>query len=270
MKKTLVHHIVEMLRLSKQIVTSQPLRIKETGVVNVKGERSIAMDVVVEKLFIDYVQKNKLPVAIFSEEAGTISFDNNPKFLLAFDPLDGSTNYKIGKNLLPFGTLITFYDGLKPKIDNILAAGAIEYTKDLAWITDGRVTTDLSGNRVTLKTGWPIDKSTPVYLDLYYREGYKTYLSLAQKIFIRNTGSTIGNLSCTLSGVAAGLGGVCMRAEEIGAVYTLIKGAGGIAVNHQGKDLGKENFHPEKTYPILAGNKLVVDFCVAQLKQYSK
>lgn len=259
-----------MLLLGKQVITSQPLRIEETGVVNVKGDRSIAMDVEVEKAFVSYIRKHKLPVAIFSEEAGTINFDSNPKFLLAFDPLDGSTNYKIGRGLLPFGALIAFYDGLKPKLDNVLAAGAIEYTRNLAWITDGRVTTDLFGNRVALKSDWPIDRSTPVYLDLYYREGYETYLSLAQKIFIRNTGSTIGNLSYVLSDVAAGLGGVCMRAEEIGAVYALIKGAGGIAVNHQGEDLGKENFHPEKTYPILAGTNSVIDFCLIQLKQSSK
>lgn len=267
MKKKLLYHTAEMLRLGKQVVMSQPLRIEETGAVNAKGDRSIAMDVEVEKAFIDYVQKHKLPVAIFSEEAGTISFDNDPKFLLAFDPLDGSTNYKIGKRLLPFGALIAFYDSLKPKLSNVVAAGAIEYTRDLAWVTDGEKTTDLSGGRVVLKTDWVINRSTPVYLDLYYREGYEKYMALAQKIFIRNTGSTIGNLSYVLSNVAAGLGGVCMRAEEIGAVYTLIKGAGGIAVNNDGFDLGKELFKPEKTYPILAGSKSVIEFSVDQMKE---
>lgn len=267
MKEILLHHTAEMLRLGKQVVTSQPLRVEETGVVNAKGDRSIAMDVEVEKAFIDYVQKHKLPVAIFSEEAGTISFDNDPKFLLAFDPLDGSTNYKIGKGLLPFGALIAFYDGLKPNLSNVIAAGAIEYTRDLAWVTDGKKTTDLSGGRIVLKTDWVISRSTPVYLDLYYKEGYEKYLTLAQKIFIRNTGSTIGNLSYVLSNVAAGLGGVCMRAEEIGAVYALIKGAGGIAVDNDGLDLGKELFEPEKTYPILAGSNSVIEFSIDQMKE---
>ncbi len=266
MKKTLLHHTTEMLRLGKQVVTSQPLRIDETGLVNAKGDRSIAMDVEVEKAFIEYVQKHKLPVAIFSEEAGTISFDNDPKFLLAFDPLDGSTNYKIGNMLLPFGALIAFYDGPKPRLSSVVAAGAIEYTRDLAWVSDGIKTTDLSGGLVILKTDWSINRSTPVYLDLYYREGYEKYLALAQKISIRNTGSTIGNLSYVLSNVAAGLGGVCMRAEEIGAVYALIKGAGGIAVNNDGVDLGKEFFEPEKTYPILAGSKPIVQFSIDQMK----
>lgn len=169
--------------------------------------------------------------------------------------------------MLPFGALIAFYDGLKPRLSNIVAAGAIEYTRDLAWVTDGEKTTDLSGGRVVLKTDWSINRPTPVYLDLYYREGYEKYLVLARKISIRNTGSTIGNLSYVLSNVAAGLGGVCMRAEEIGAVYALIKGAGGIAVNNDGVDLGKEFFEPEKTYPILAGSKPLVEFSIDQMKE---
>jgi len=57
-------------------------------------------------------------------------------------------------------------------------------------------------------------------------------------------GSTIGNLSYVLKNIAAGLGGVCMRPEEIGAIVSLIKGAGGIAVNHKGEDLGEEDFSP--------------------------
>ena len=106
-----------------------------------------------------------------------------------------------------------------------------------------------------------------MYLDFYYGDGYKEYFALVQKIWIRNTGSTIGNLSYVLSNVAAGLGGVCMRAEEIGAVYALIKGAGGIAVNNDGVDLGEEFFEPEKTYPLFAGSNSVVEFSIDQMKE---
>lgn len=84
--------------------------------------------------------------------------------------------------------------------------------------------------------------------------------------YIRNTGSNIGNLSYVLENIAAGLGGVCMRPEEIGAVVSLIKGAGGIAVNHQGKDLGEEEFSSDKTYEILAGAQDVIKFTLEQIK----
>lgn len=179
--------------------------------------------------------------------------------------MDGSTNYKKGKTLLPFGVLIAFYQGLDPKLEDVVAAGTIEHTIDLGWLYDGQQTTDLQGNPVELKSDWKIERSTPIYLDLYYKEGYETYAPLAEQIFVRNTGSTIGNLAYVLSNVAAGLGGVCMRAEEIGAVYALVKGAKGIVVNHDGKDLGQEDFHPETTYPILAGSKDVIDFCTTRI-----
>src|SRR3990167_4874365 len=265
MNNNFVFHTNEMLLLAKEVFNNNPFLTEETGAINVKGDRSIAMDVKIEKTFIDYIKKNNLPVNIFSEEIGALNFHSSPKFLVAFDPLDGSTNYKIGKNLFPFGTLIAFYKGVESKLENIIAAGALEFTRDLAWLYDGKKTTDLKGNKVLLKENWKIQKSTPIYLDLYYKEGYEKYSPLAQKISIRNTGSTIGNLSYLLSNVAAGVGGVCVRAEEVGAIYSLIKGAGGVAVNHEGQDLGKESFSPEKTYPILAGCRNIVEFCLKQI-----
>jgi fructose-1,6-bisphosphatase/inositol monophosphatase family enzyme len=266
MNKEFTYHVKEMLSLGKKTILENPRLTKETGTVNAKGDRSIEMDVRIEQVFIDYLKKNNLPVNIFSEEIGILNFHPTPNFLIAFDPLDGSTNYKIGKGLLPFGSLIAVYDGVNPKLSDVIAAGAIEYTRDLFWIFDGEKTIDMKGNQVQLKDDWAVHHSTPVYLDLYYREGYEKYQTLAQKVFVRNTGSTIGNVSYTLSNVAAGLGGVCMRAEEIGAVYALVKGAHGVAVNHQGEDIGKELFNAEQTYPIIAGAPTIVEFAVEQLK----
>lgn len=265
MKEQFILHIKQMFQLAQEAVKG-PALVEETGAVNVKGDRSIGMDVRIEELLIDYIKKNNLPVNIFSEEQGIVTFHPKPEYMVAFDPLDGSTNYKLGKSILPFGLLIAFYEGVNPNLENVVAAGAIEYTRNLAWFFDGQTTTDNDGKPVVLKTDWPIHQSTPLYLDLYYKEGYDLYQPLAQQIFIRNAGSTIGNLSYLLSNVAAGLGGVCMRAEEIGAVYALVKGTQGIAVDHEGKDLGERGFNPDTTYPILAGNKNIVEFCISKFK----
>lgn len=266
MKVQFVSHIKQMFQLAQEIVKG-PLLIEETGAINVKGDRSIGMDVRIEELLINYIKNNNLPVNIFSEEQGIITYHPNPEYIVAFDPLDGSTNYKIGKNILPFGLLIAFYDGINPKLENVIAAGAIEYTRNLTWVFNGQTTTDNKDKSVILKADWLIHQSTPVYLDLYYKEGYDLYQPLAQQIFVRNTGSTIGNLSYLLSNVAAGLGGVCMRAEEIGAVYALVKGAQGFVVDNEGKDLGERSFNPETTYPILAGSKNVIEFCISKLQK---
>lgn len=263
---TIKEHIISMLHLGKDLATQEPHLTEETGEVNVKGDRSIQMDVKVEQILVDYIKENNLPVNIFSEEIGMIEFHSNPTHLIAFDPLDGSTNYKIGKNIFPYGLLIACYQGTNPKLDDVIAAGAIEYTKDVAWVYSDKKTTDLNGNEVLLKDDWQVRTSTPLYLDLYYEEGYKAYTPLAQKIFIRNHGSTIGNLSYVLSNIAAGMGGICMRPEEIGAIVALIKGAGGITVNHNGEDIGHEIFSPDKTYQILGGTKNIIEFATTLLK----
>lgn len=119
-------HILQMLQLGRQTLKDSPRLIEETGATNIKGDKSIAMDVKIEELFINYIKKHNLPVNIFSEETGTTKFHPNPTHLIAFDPLDGSTNYKIGKGLFPYGILIACYQGIEPKLRNVVAAGAIE------------------------------------------------------------------------------------------------------------------------------------------------
>lgn len=264
---TFTRHISSMLNIGHDLFRREPHLTEEIGTVNAKGDKSIQMDVAIEKALITYVKEQKLPATIFSEEIGTVTFHPNPTHLIAFDPLDGSTNYKVGKGLFPYGLLVAIYEGLEPKLADVVAAGAIEYTRNLTWTYSEGKTYDTRGNRVTLRVDWPILKSTPIYVDLYYKEGYETYRPLAQQLFIRNQGSTVGNLSYVLSNTAAAIGGVSMRPEEIGAVVALIKGAGGIAVNHQGDDVGTEVFSPEKTYQILGGPKHIVGFMVDTVKK---
>ncbi len=262
---TLQQIIQEMLDVGRQTVAKNPRATKETGTINVKGDQTIGMDVLVEEALIAYVKEKNIPANIFSEEAGDIKFHKNPTYYIAFDPLDGSTNYQIGKNIYPYGLLVAIYKGLEPKLSEVVAAGAIEYSRNLSWTyVDGK-TYDQTGNPVILKNDWEISRKTPIFLDLYYKEGYELYRPIAEQLFIRNIGSTIGNLSYVLSNIAAGLGGVCMRPEEIGAIYSLIRGAGGITVDHTGRDIGENVFSGSKTYQILAGSKNIINHAVKLL-----
>lgn len=266
MNNFLLKHVKEMLEIGKNLVFKSPLLDNEIGTVNEKGDHTIAMDKAVEDALIEYIKSNNIPANIFSEEIGEIKFHDNPKYLIAFDPLDGSTNYKIGKNIYPYGLLISIYDGINPKLNDVLVAGAIEYSKDLSWTFFENQTFDQNNELVQIKNDWPIDRHTPIFLDLYYKSGYELYRPLAEKLFIRNIGSTIGHLSYVLSNIASGLGGVCMRPEEIGAIYSLIKGAGGITVDHSGNDIGGRVFSSKDTYQILAGSPRAINYALEQLK----
>ncbi|MBI2075004.1 MAG: hypothetical protein HYT83_04180 [Candidatus Levybacteria bacterium] len=46
----------------------------------------------------------------------------------------------------------------------------------------------------------------------------------------------------------------------------LVKGAGGLVVNHHGVDLAEESFDPEKTYQIIAGCPNIVEFTLSYLR----
>lgn len=266
MSNLLLDHVKNMLALGKQTISTSPLLTQEVGTINAKGDKTIGMDTKIEEVLIEYIQKNNIPANIFSEEIGEIKFHENTEYLIAFDPLDGSTNYKIGKNIYPYGLLICIYKGLTPRLKDVIVSGAIEYSQDLAWYFSEGETFSINGEKMTLKKDWEISKSTPLFLDTYYKSGYELYRPLAQQLFIRNIGSTVGNLSYVLSNIASGMGGVCMRPEEIGAIYSLIKGAGGITVDHSGNDIGELEFSSKSTYQILAGAPNVIEFAQSLLK----
>lgn len=255
-----------MLLLGKKTLTQSPRLVEETGAVNVKGDRTIGMDVRIETTLVDYIKTHDIPADIFSEEIGTVSFHHAPQYTIAFDPLDGSTNYKIGKNIYPYGLLIAVYEGLEPTFRDIVASGAIEYTQNLGWLYRNGKTETLDGKQVVLKNDWNLDHHTPVYLDLYMKGGYDIYRPLADSLFIRNAGSTIGNLSYVLNGMAAAIGGVTFRPEEVGAVISLICGAGGVAVSHSGKNLLDEKYLTKSTYQLIAGSTYINDFIIEKLK----
>jgi fructose-1,6-bisphosphatase/inositol monophosphatase family enzyme len=266
MTDSLATHTKNMMLAVQSVLTSHPDLTNVTGDINVKGDQSIQADVAAETTVISYIRQNLPSANIFSEESGASIQQSSAPYLIAFDPLDGSTNYALGKGLLPFGFLMCIFGGNSPLIGDVVAAGAIELTTGLGWIYDGHHTITLDDRQVVISDDWVANRSTPFYFDLYYREAYEAYAALPEEVFIRNTGSSIGNLTLVLAGAAAGLGSVRMRPEEIGAIYALIQGAGGVVVDHDGTDLGLRPFSSNSTYPILAGSKLVIEFVAGKIR----
>lgn len=238
----------------------------EVGTTNAKGDRSLGMDVAIEKAVIAYIQEHNLPVQIYSEEVGMVEGSHqHPEYTFSMDPLDGSVNYKYGQGSLPFGTLVAFFKGLNPMLDDVVACGMIEHTTGSFFIFDGKKTVDNDGKKVVLNPDWQVHKTTPVYLDTFYKKGMEAYTEFAQEVFIRGSGSVVGNLTYTLSNISAAMGGISVRAEEIGAVYGLIKGACGVIVDHEGTLLGGRLFDPQGEYQLLAGNESVTNFMIRKM-----
>jgi fructose-1,6-bisphosphatase/inositol monophosphatase family enzyme len=258
-------HIHKILLLVQNIIQSNPSLFKPTGKINTKGDRTIEMDEKIESDVINYLKNNDLPVSVYSEEIGFIQIHKKPSYLLVFDPLDGSSNYKFGKGLLPFGFLISCYKGSHPALSDIVASGALEHTTNSSWIYDGKQTFDKNGDKISLSTSWDINRSTPVYFDLYYKDVYNSLLSLPEKVHVRWNGSTISSLLYTLSGASSLMGTKRMTPEEIGAVYSLLKGAGAKITDFSGIEVDKTPFNIQNHYQIIAGDSKVLDYVVKLL-----
>jgi len=66
----------------KEIVGKNPL-----------GQKSLAMDTILEDLAIEILKKNKIGKILVTEEKGDVLLDESASGVLALDPLDGSDNY---------------------------------------------------------------------------------------------------------------------------------------------------------------------------------
>ena len=142
-----------------------------------------------------------------------------------------------------------------------------EFTTNSKFIFDGEKTVDFEGKKISLNKNWQIKKSTQISLDLYYKDGYQKFTPIAKDFHIKCSGSITGELNYVLHEASTLLGAICMRPEEVGAVVSLINGAGGIAVDHEGNNLSDKEFSSNNIYPLLAGNKKVVKKTLALLEK---
>jgi fructose-1,6-bisphosphatase I len=111
------------------------------GETNVQGEQQQKLDVIADKQFIKMFELGGEVCGIGSEENDDfMAFDNinsrNGKYVVLFDPLDGSSNidvnvsigtiFSIYKRISPLGSLATLEDLLQPGTEQV-AAGYVLY-----------------------------------------------------------------------------------------------------------------------------------------------
>lgn len=107
------------------------------GVENIQGEDQQKLDVLANIRFIRAFTKGGEACAIISEEdENMVDLHNNGKYIIAIDPLDGSSNidvnvsigtiFSIYRRLSPVGSPVTEEDVLQPGINQV-AAGYVLY-----------------------------------------------------------------------------------------------------------------------------------------------
>lgn len=210
------------------------------------------------------------------------------------DPLDGSLNYKLGQSLfglpqaLPYTACVTvlrksdsavFQDVIAVAIADLRTGDIWSASSDM--VSGGyrgapppvfNADAELNGRSLyrgeTYHQGQArrhlqLDLGSQIVIgEMYYPENREKLARAfaGKKGYLRSFGSAAFEMALVASGTAVAF--VCDRQKqhELGAGYALVKGAGGVAVDWDGKDLGPHAYHFKTQTPcVLAANAAIAD-----------
>lgn len=196
------------------------------------------------------------------------------------DPIDGSLNYAHRGQMtgFPHTSVITVLDqpNVGPyKFSDIMAAGIVDLRRGIfdAWFVGKcpescRYEAYARGARAVLHgtCTMPDDSldlgQMNVIGEMYYPSNREKLVRAfaGQKGWLRSPGSAAYEMASVASGQAAAY--ICdqQKQHELGAGYALVRGAGGVAVDWDGKDLGERVYDFKTQTPcILAANQRIAD-----------
>ena len=139
--------------------------IGNAGATNIQGEQQKLLDLITNKLFIESHQFNGLVAGVASEEMDdAIVFDKkyrkNAKYLVLFDPLDGSANASLNMTVGTIFSVIPFH-GDTPTQQDFLQKGANQVCAGYALYGTSTSLVLTTGNGVN---GFTLDEATGEFL----------------------------------------------------------------------------------------------------------
>ena len=151
--------IINAIRLAAKVVN---FKVNKAGLVdivgaageqNIQGEDQQKLDVFANEIFIQTLTNREIVCGIASEENDDfISIsghqdDNNNKYVVLIDPLDGSSNidvnvsvgtiFSVYRRVTPIGTPVTLEDFLQPGVNQVAAGYVVYGTSTMLVFTTG-------------------------------------------------------------------------------------------------------------------------------------
>jgi myo-inositol-1(or 4)-monophosphatase len=217
-----------------------PLSGTEAGrarlTVGAGGDTTVEVDRVAEVVVFaelaTLVEKGE-QFSVLSEEAGHRSFGADYPLVLV-DPVDGSLNAKQGIPL--FGLMLAVLDG--PAVENTYAGFVMNLTTGEEWTAIRK-----QGARRAGKPLHPLPRSAGKRIELLGLESNPRSVMLAQPLIARSSKIRIlGSMALSIALTAAGgfdafCAPVPLRVFDMAASLLLLREAGGVASDLQGKSL---------------------------------
>lgn len=204
---------------------------------------------------------------------------------VTIDPIDGSLNYQHAGDMagFPFSACITVLENSdRVTFGDVVAAGVIDLRRDLEdiWLTertpDGYATTcgnlkrGLRRARTLQADTLDIGKMN-LLGEMYYPDNREQVVRAlrGKKGWLRSPGSAAYEMASVASGQAVATVCNAQKQHELGAGFALVLGAGGVAVDWDGRDLHDRiyEFNTTQTPMILAANRRIAEQLIEQLNR---
>ncbi len=247
--------VVEIGILALRAAKSVHDRLGEDGLtvvpsLNQFGEQALKADIETEKAVLEALRKSGLPIRVVSEEHGTTDLSGKPEFLGILDGIDGTSQYREGRNKLRYATMLGIAFGADPRYKDYLFSGFMEHSTNRLWIGlrgQGGFLVDSDGNRTQIHTSDKtiFDESAQIYaLTPKYSDTAKKYLTNLTENFQTHT---IVSLAISYADVASGkadleVGVTRKRNLEQMIAYGLITEAGGVMVDINEKSIANQKY----------------------------
>ncbi|MEK7517256.1 MAG: hypothetical protein AAB583_01810 [Patescibacteria group bacterium] len=242
------------------------------------GEQALRGDIEAEKAVLNTLSNYKIPIRVISEEHGITDVTANPKYLGVLDGIDGTANYRAGRNKLRYATMFGMYDNLDPCYRDYIFSGMMEHSANKLWyvrLGAGSTVLDLNSQEQSGVKPSKVRELSPscrIYTVLSYRE---TPIGKELEEFLKPY-KTDEIRSCAIAylDIASGIADLEVeitrkRNLEQMVAYGFLKEGGVAMVTLKGADLGREKYFEfgQETHDIIitaANPELALDF----LKKY--
>jgi myo-inositol-1(or 4)-monophosphatase len=252
----------EVVRKSLDLARLTLIGLGEDATNEVWDERvtdiSTLADRAVSAALIDFFKTEGLGAIILSEESGSISIGSRAAYTIAIDDIDGTDNFHRGREILPYCTVVSVFEGSAPVYKDTLAAGVMEHRSGRLWIAErGRGTTvsmpDRTDHSASASQIRVPDRRSLVVVDQYSaKERSREFNGLVELAWVKDFGSSALHLAGVASGLFDAYINLRQKAHELGAGYLLVKEAGGIIVDLEGASLDDRPFAFDEVQGVVA------------------
>ena len=222
---------------------------------------SLADQEIEEKAF-EYIKSIGFPANFHGEEKRQRKLVDNPKFLICFDPQDGTNNSV--DNAFHYCTIPTIFDTPEPKnLGSAVWAGIYDHvSKELAYFNNGKVYFQRNGKSVQPKTrdvksldDIPDDSYIDLMLDIGPRETPEKlapFSEIMSKSWRKNVSCSGYHLQLIAMGKRDAFICPVQKPEELVAGIPLIESVGGRVITFDGERAGDLPYNFDARYQIIA------------------